>query len=112
VVPPPLPQAAASAPPASPKPGATVRAGMGAAIDVRRDPVVGPCLAKSTAWRSSIRRKKRSGMLPGEASGLGYLNGDMVNSPTQMKADDVVELGQTKLVLIPFCGDKYNWSES
>jgi hypothetical protein len=29
-----------------------------------------------------------------------------------MKADDVVEVGQTKLVLVPFCGDKYNWTES
>jgi hypothetical protein len=36
----------------------------------------------------------------------------MVNAPAVMKADDVLELGQTKLVLVPFCGDRYNWSES
>jgi hypothetical protein len=48
--------------------------------------------------------------VPGDATGLVYLNGDIVHSPTQMKSDDVLEVGQTKLVLIPFCGEKYNWS--
>jgi hypothetical protein len=48
--------------------------------------------------------------VPGDASGLVYLNGDIVHSPTQMQRDDVLEIGQTKLVLIPFCGEKYSWS--
>ena len=48
--------------------------------------------------------------LPGEAAGLVYLNGDIVHSPTQLNRDDVLEVGQTKLALIPFCGDKYRWS--
>ena len=49
-------------------------------------------------------------LLPGDASGLVYLNGEVVHSPAQLQQDDVVELGQSKLVLIPFCGDKYSWS--
>jgi hypothetical protein len=49
-------------------------------------------------------------VVPGDASGLVYLNGDLVNAPAQMKLDDVIEVGQTKLVLIPFCGEKYSWS--
>jgi hypothetical protein len=48
--------------------------------------------------------------IPGDAAGLVYLNGDIVNSPTQMQPDDTLEVGQTKLVLIPFCGEKYSWS--
>jgi hypothetical protein len=55
-------------------------------------------------------KKKIFWALPGEASGLVYLNGEIVNSPVQMKADDVLEIGLTKLVLIPFCGDRYSWS--
>jgi hypothetical protein len=55
-------------------------------------------------------KKKAFWALPGEASGLVYLNGEIVNSPVQMKADDILEIGQTKLVLIPFCGDRYSWS--
>ena len=54
-------------------------------------------------------KKKSFWALPGDASGLVYLNGEMVNSPTAMKADDVLELGQTTLVLIPFCGERYSW---
>lgn len=48
--------------------------------------------------------------LPGDAAGLVYLNGDIVHSPTTMKQDDLLEIGQTKLVLVPFCGEKYSWS--
>jgi len=55
-------------------------------------------------------KKKIFWALPGEASGLVYLNGDIVNSPTRMEPDDVIEVGQTRLVLIPFCGDRYSWS--
>jgi hypothetical protein len=55
-------------------------------------------------------KKKAFWALPGEASGLVYLNGDIVNSPAPMKADDVLEVGQTKLVLIPFLGERYSWS--
>ena len=57
-------------------------------------------------------KKKSFWVLPGEASGLVYLNGEMINTPAAVKADDVIEVGQTKLVLVPFCGDKYNWAES
>jgi hypothetical protein len=48
--------------------------------------------------------------VPGDAAGLVYLNGDIVHSPTTMGQDDLLEIGQTKLVLIPFCGEKYSWS--
>jgi hypothetical protein len=56
-------------------------------------------------------KKQTFWLLPGEASGLVYLNGEMINSPAQIKRDDVLEVGQTKLVLFPFCGDKYTWTE-
>jgi hypothetical protein len=55
-------------------------------------------------------KKQAFWAVPGEASGLVYLNGDIVHSPTQMQRDDVLEVGQTKLVLIPFCGEKYSWA--
>jgi hypothetical protein len=50
--------------------------------------------------------------LPGDAAGLVYLNGEIVNSPTEMHGDDVLEIGKTKLVLIAFCGPKYKWEEA
>ncbi len=57
-------------------------------------------------------KKSSFWVLPGEASGLVYLNGDVVYSPSPMNRDDVLEIGQTKLVLIPFCGEKYSWVET
>lgn len=54
-------------------------------------------------------KKQTFWAVPGDAAGLVYLNGDIVHSPTELKRDDVLEVGQTKLVLIPFCGDKYAW---
>ena len=55
-------------------------------------------------------KKQAFWVLPGDSSGLVYLNGEIVHSPAQMKRDDVLEIGQTKLVLIPFCGDQYSWT--
>jgi Inner membrane component of T3SS, cytoplasmic domain len=57
-------------------------------------------------------RRKSFWALPGDAAGLVYLNGEVVYSPTQMNPDDVLEVGQTKLVLVPFCGEKYSWDEA
>lgn len=55
-------------------------------------------------------KKQQFWAVPGDATGLLYLNGDVVHAPAPMSADDVLEMGQTKLVLIPFCGAKYSWS--
>ncbi len=56
-------------------------------------------------------KKQAFWLLPGDASGLVYLNGEAIHAPTAMKSDDVVEVGETQLVLIPFCGDRYTWNE-
>ena len=57
-------------------------------------------------------RKRAFWALPGEASGLVYLNDDVIYTPTQMKPGDALELGQTRLVLVPFCDEKFSWDES
>ena len=49
-------------------------------------------------------KKQSFWVLPGESAGLVYLNGEMVNTPTPFHRDDVLEIGKSKLVLIPFCG--------
>ncbi len=57
-------------------------------------------------------KKQTFWALPGDAAGLVYVNGEIVNAPTQLKADDVIEVGKTKLALVPFCGEKYSWAEA
>lgn len=49
-------------------------------------------------------------LLPGEASGVVYRNEEIVHSPVQLSADDVIELGSTKLVLTPFFSTRRSWA--
>jgi hypothetical protein len=50
-------------------------------------------------------------LVPGDSSGLVYLNGEVVYTPAQLKDRDVIELGKTKLVLVPFVNEGFRWSE-
>jgi hypothetical protein len=54
-------------------------------------------------------KKKIFWLLPGEASGLVYLNEDVVNAPAQLKPRDIIELGKTKLMFYPFCDERFQW---
>jgi hypothetical protein len=46
---------------------------------------------------------------PGESSGLVYCNGEVVHAAMEWKAGDVMEVGQTKLVLVPFVTEGLRW---
>ncbi len=54
-------------------------------------------------------RNKSFKIHPGSSRGLVYLNGKDVDMPTELSVYDIIELGQTKLVFIPFCGEKFQW---
>lgn len=45
----------------------------------------------------------------GESKSLVYLNGDEVINPVELKAYDAIEVGKTKLLFIPFCGENFKW---
>ena len=40
-----------------------------------------------------------------------YLNDVPVYMPTELHAYDVVGLGDTNMVFIPFCGPRFNWED-
>lgn len=46
---------------------------------------------------------------PGDGRGIVYLNEDEVVTGQQLEPYDVIELGQSKLIFIPLCGDKFQW---
>lgn len=46
---------------------------------------------------------------PGDAKELFYLNDKVVLTATEIKAYDVLSLGNTKLLFVPCCSDKFNW---
>lgn len=55
--------------------------------------------------------KREFYMKPGEGTGLCYLNGELVLGPVKMKAFDMIMLGDTKLILIPVCCERFSWEE-
>ncbi len=54
-------------------------------------------------------KKSTFSIMPGEAHGLVYLNGEEVSSACEVAERDKIELGETTLIFIPFCGDKFQW---
>ena len=48
---------------------------------------------------------------PGDSKGLVYLNDEEVLTPSLLNAFDIIELGETKLMFVPFCGERFNWSQ-
>lgn len=63
------------------------------------------------AWLVFEPRKKRFVAQPGEASGLAYVNGEEVLQPVELHEKEVIEFGNTKLMLIPLCGENFSWEE-
>jgi hypothetical protein len=50
--------------------------------------------------------------MPGESRSLIYLNSEEVNIPMEMKTYDVLEMGQSKFLFIPLCGETFQWTSS
>ncbi len=48
-------------------------------------------------------------LMPGDARGLCYVNGTMAMSPVQLAPRDVIRLGKTKLMLVPFVDASFSW---
>ena len=47
----------------------------------------------------------------GESHELVYLNGELLLSNAQMKAYDRIQLGDVELMLVPCCGENFDWQE-
>ena len=54
-------------------------------------------------------KNKKFKLAPGDSRGLVYLNDDDVDMPMPLNAYDVIEIGETKLKFVPFCGDEHQW---
>lgn len=84
--------------------------GRGADMDV--------CLAgENTVSRdrhATIIQEPRKNMFiaqPGESRELFYVNGEVVLSPVQLKKNDVLQIGDVCLMLIPCCDDAFRWDK-
>jgi hypothetical protein len=50
-------------------------------------------------------------LVPADNKNIIYMNNDAVYVPTQLKAYDRIVFGDTELLFIPLCGDRFAWSK-
>lgn len=50
-------------------------------------------------------------LIPAESTNNIYINDEPVYVPTRLNKGDVIELGESKFVFVPFCDDAFNWQE-
>jgi hypothetical protein len=55
------------------------------------------------------KKNRSTYLLPGDSSGLAYHNGEAVYSPTQLQPYSVIEIGRSKFIFIPLCGEHFEW---
>ena len=48
---------------------------------------------------------------PGDSSGLTYVNNDFITENRKIFANDTIELGGSKFVFIPLCGENFTWED-
>ena len=56
--------------------------------------------------------KKRDFYLqPGDSSGLTYLNEDYIMESRKLAIHDMIELGESKFIFVPLCGEAFSWEK-
>lgn len=58
------------------------------------------------------RKKRNTVILPGDSSGLAYLNEEAVYVPTELKPYDTIEMGKSRFLFLPLCGDNFEWNDT
>ena len=54
-------------------------------------------------------RQRKFFAQPGESHELFYLNGSVVLQSSELHDRDVITIGKTSLIFVPFCDERYGW---
>lgn len=57
-------------------------------------------------------KKRKSLLLPGDASGLVYCNSEAIYTPQELNDYDIIEMGKSKFLFISLCGEHFEWKET
>ena len=74
--------------------------------------VAPPITALSIAFDSTFVHDPRSNVYlaqPGSSKELFYVNDKLVLNPIELKAMDQLSIGDTKLMFVPLCSEKFHW---
>ena len=67
--------------------------------------------AENHAKISYSDKHNRFNLLPGEGRNIVYLNDEEVFTPMPLNAYDLIDFGETKLLFVPLCGEKFTWED-
>ena len=56
-------------------------------------------------------RNNRFNLIPGEGRNIVYLNGEEVFSAMPLQPYDLIDFGETKLLFVPLCGERFTWKK-
>ena len=56
-------------------------------------------------------KKMNTMILPGDSSGIAYLNDEPVYVPMELKAYDTVSMGNSRFLFVPLCGMTFSWED-
>jgi hypothetical protein len=56
-------------------------------------------------------KKKETLVLAGDSHGLVYVNGESIYTPVILSIYDEIEVGKSKFLFIPFCGEHFEWKD-
>lgn len=66
--------------------------------------------AENHAKISYSEKHNRFNLLPGEGRNIVYLNDEEVFTPMPLRAYDIIDFGETKLLFVPLCGERFTWT--
>lgn len=58
------------------------------------------------------QKKRNTVILPGDSAGLAYLRGEAVYVPAQLNPYDTIELGKSRFIFVPLCGQNFEWNDT
>ena len=50
-------------------------------------------------------------LISAESEGMCYVNDNIVLNNLELKKDDIIKIGETKLWFVPLCGENFTWDE-
>ena len=56
-------------------------------------------------------KKLNTMLLPGDSSGLAYLNDEPVYVPTELKPYDIISMGKSRFLFVALCGTNFSWDD-
>ena len=66
---------------------------------------------ESHALVSYDAKHNKFSLSPGQGRGITYCNDEQVEMVRPLEAYDIIEVGKSRLIFVPLCGEKFRWDE-